>query len=152
MSTQVNETFNLMNYDYTFIMSELRPLVERYFRRSGTDTNILGVKLISRDNNIASILVFTNKKTLWSFKYKFVNPENWEVHKLQSSGKHTDIMELKNLRSNFIDIQGMSEVEADEACLKFYLESTTCLQKEERAKISEESRRNAELKKKIEGK
>lgn len=142
--------FALVDYDYNFILYELRPLIERYFRRENTDLSIFGIKVINRAEDIASLLVLTTKKTLWSFKYNFVNPENWEVHKLQSSAKPVEIVELRNLRSNFIEIQGMSPVEADEACLKFFIDSSTCLQKEERAKLLEESKKAAELKKVME--
>lgn len=68
---------------------------------------------------------------------------------MQSSAKPVETIELRNLRSNFIEIQGMSEVEADEACLKFFLESTTCLQKEEHFQRLVESTKAAKLKEEI---
>lgn len=151
MNTQnKNKDFDLTNYEYRFIMSELRPLVEHYFFRNRNDLSIVGIKLINRDDNVATLLVFTNQRTLWSFKYTFANPDNWEIHKLQSSAKMIEITELINLRTNFIEIQGMSESEANEAALKFFIESTTCLQKEEHSKLVKKASKAAQLKKEIE--
>ena len=141
-----NTNFSLVNYEYSFILSELRPLVEHYFRRSNTKLRVLGIKVIDRSDDIASILVLTSMKTLWSFKYSFSNPENWENHKLQSSAKTVETVELHNLRTNFIEFQGMTIAEADEACLKFFLESNTCLQREEHAKLAQQARKKAESK------
>lgn len=127
-------TFDLTAYEYNDILNELRPLIDRYFVRYGINVSVTGIKLTNRSNNIAAILALTNKKTLWSFKYSFLNPENWEAHQLQSSAKPIEIVELTHLRSNFIEFQGMTESEADEACLKFFIDASTCLHKEEHEK------------------
>ncbi|MCI8273404.1 MAG: hypothetical protein HFJ55_04910 [Clostridia bacterium] len=128
---------SLLKTSYKNIVEEIKPLIDRYLRHDDPNVSLFGIKLIEREELSASFLVIASNKMLWSFKYEFVHPENWDVHPLQSSAKVVEHDELHSIRQNFTGLQGMTEQEADDASMKFFLDSPTCLQREElKAKIA----------------
>lgn len=129
MCNNSKSPFSLKNYNYIYMTSELKPLVERHLKRF-LNLSVIGFKIVSRENNTAIILVLTNIYTLWSFTYTFLNPEKWPAHELQSSAKLMDAHEHRSLRNHYIESQGMSEIQASKACLEFFEKSNTFVEKE----------------------
>lgn len=125
------KSFSLANYGYTYILEELRPLIERYFKRYAKNLHVFGIKIVDRSDDIASILVLTNTLTLWSFKYSFSHPEKWHQHELQSSARLIDASEHA-MCEHYLRIYGRNEVLAGRACYQFYSNSPNCLEKEKR--------------------
>lgn len=134
----MSSEFNLCNYEYGVIVGEMRPIMERYFRREDLNVGVFDLKLIDRSNNIANFLVITTNFQLWTFQFEFSHPDRWEHHELQSSCHPIVQNELEGVRRNFIEIQGMSEIQANAACMKFFSEATTCLEKEEKARLRQQ--------------
>ncbi len=128
----MSSQFNLCNYGYETIINEMRPIMERHLKREALGIGIRDLKLVDRSDNIADFLVITTDCRLWIFKFKFSHPERWETHKLQSSCRIADERE-HGIRSHFVEVQGMNELQASKACMNFFKEFPTCLQKEAEA-------------------
>ena len=93
---------------------------------------IKALKVTDIDLKGLNVIAFTKTSSddcsLWSVEFKFVGLKNHTDFVIQNCSRVVKAYELPE-RRNFIDIQGLSPVEANGECFKFFLGVRTFEQK-----------------------
>lgn len=116
-------------YTYSDVKREIEPIVEKHL--STFDIKLAYLKVTDFSQEHLIVLAISKDYRLWKLEYTLYNPYKWQKHVIQSSAKlkENSLRELKGVRQTFTEIQGFNEEEANQACLKFFLESKTFCQK-----------------------
>ena len=121
------EQFKTKNFNHAEVVDAISKPVKRQLNSYESSLEHLKITDINDEGMLGIALSRSfqnNHYSLWRLRFTFENMENWKDYVIQNSARLEEFEELPE-RSNYIEILGFTEKEADAECFKFFLLTRT---------------------------